>query len=709
LKRNQDIVPGIVAIIKGAVGGQATTKALVQNAPTNDLVNSITKLIRNSVKLPNTTKATVVERLSQENQTNELVQKILQSFKNALPPPTLVSPGSATAEKPKPADSIGGAYYGGKRIGWVFDTPSGPGFKLKGTKDAVIEHKGWRLKGPRNTNAYNLYYTKTPRVPRTNVPLNQGTPRAPWSWPGFSLKKPNGQQVNQRPANQRPANQRPANSTNQKPPRAPWTFPSIFSRKNKMPMYGPEMKPNFLPPVQTGVNSNGRPNYGPPPPGYVLTTRNNKTGYYKNMNAKPLNANAKPLNANAKPLNGKPLNANAKPPPTLRNYSNMGLKQLLNARSRYPENAAKITALIKELFKRALYELEYESGSKRARKIGELLRLLPRTFNGRRNATSLVIDNVRNTRNNRELSNLASNLGRVPNENIARAFAEQKKRLKRKTDGGGNNINEIRRRRTILGGGSGGGYGGGSGGGYGGGSGGGYGGGSGGGYGGGSGGNSNLNEIRRRRAFLSRGSGGGAGNGGGGYGGAGNGGGYGGGYGNGSLPPPPPLPPTQQTAINNAGGIPRALNTVAAVPGGAPAVAKAAEALNETGGNVVQAINVKGASPAAINAVQKLGGKNNAVNVLAGLNTMAQKPATRAMKRGPRKTSKKFRPRLAELNKVINSVKKKKLISIIAHNVTKTHEIHPNDEKLKKYYRKVIKANILRTPFSNIVRKAAKK
>ena len=177
--------------------------------------------------------------------------------------------------------------------------------------------------------------------------------------------------------------------------------------------------------------------------------------------------------------------------------------------------------------------------------------------------------------------------------------------------------------------------------------------------------------------------------------------------------PPPPLPFMQQNAINNAGGIPRALNTVAAVPGGAPEVAKAAEALNETGGNVAQAINIKGASPAAINAVQKLGGKNNAVNVLEGLNTMSQTTGTRKRKAartiGRPKKMRIQKPRLAALNKVINSVKKQKLISIIAHNVTKTHEIHPNDEKLKKYYKKIVKANILRTPFAKIVRKAARK
>jgi hypothetical protein len=392
----------------------------------------------------------------------------------------------------------------------------------------------------------------------------------------------------------------------------------------------------------------------------------------------------------------------------------------MNARVKYPANAERINKAIRELFDQAIRELKYETGSRRARKIGELLRLLPRNFSGRRNATSLVINNVRNTRNERELQNLASNLGRVSNENIARAFAEQKKRLKRKTNegsyrraeegrnlneirrrravlGGGNNLNEIRRRRAVLGGGNVGGYG------------------------GGSGGGNNLNEIRRRRAVMGAGTGGGSGGGnGGGFFGGGNGGGN-----NlnelrrrrmvleGGAAPPPPLPFMQQNAINNAGGIPRALNTVAAVPGGAPEVAKAAEALNETGGNVAQAINIKGASPAAINAVQKLGGKNNAVNVLEGLNTMSQTTGTRKRKAARTIARPKKRrlqkPRLAALNKVINSVKKQKLISIISHNVTKTHEIHPNDEKLKKYYKKVVKANILRTPFAKIVRKAAKR
>lgn len=173
------------------------------------------------------------------------------------------------------------------------------------------------------------------------------------------------------------------------------------------------------------------------------------------------------------------------------------------------------------------------------------------------------------------------------------------------------------------------------------------------------------------------------------------------------------LPMNQKNAITNAGGVRPALNTVANVPGGATEVAKAAEALTETGGNVSQAVNVKGANPAAIQAVQKLGGPKNAVVVLHGLNTLSQKTSTirrKATSRtGHKRRTVKPKIRVAELNRVIEAVKKQKLISLVAHNVTKTHNIHPNDEKKKKYYKKVIKANILRTKFAKIVKKSVKK
>ena len=140
-------------------------------------------------------------------------------------------------------------------------------------------------------------------------------------------------------------------------------------------------------------------------------------------------------------------------------------------------------------------------------------------------------------------------------------------------------------------------------------------------------------------------------------------------------------------------------------------MAKAAEALNETGGNVRLAINVKGVSPAAIKAVQNLGGVSQTVKILEGLNTMAQTPATQRRKAATRRTRrpKKSPIRLTELNRVIAAVKKQKLISLMAHNITRTNNIHPNDEKLKIYYRKVMKSYLLKKPFAKIVKKAAKK
>ena len=220
-----------------------------------------------------------------------------------------------------------------------------------------------------------------------------------------------------------------------------------------------------------------------------------------------------------------------------------------------------------------------------------------------------------------------------------------------------------------------------------------------------------LERRRRMRGLPSPGGGNGGaggGNGGaGGFGGVGGGNGGAGGFGGGNVPP---LPTNQQNAIRQAGGVRTALNAVAAVPGGAPEVAKAAEALNETGGNVARAVNIKGASPAAIRTVQRLGGAKNAVHVLSGLNTLSQTPATRRRKAATRKTRRR-KPkgiRVAELAKVISSVKKRKLISLVAHNVTKTNNIHENENRLKKYYQKVIKAQIMRTPLANIVRRSKK-
>jgi len=595
LKQNRNIVPGIVAIIKGAIGKNSKVAvAVVQAAPTSDVANAITKLIKNSVKLPSNVTVAAIPTLVVGGKSKTAVQVIKQANANNV------------------ADAITKLIQNSVRVPRPVVT-------------AAVETLG----------------------PEHQSLIDKLKQMFRWPWSG------------------------------------------IFSPKDKMPVYGPASQPNFIEPVKTGVNNQGRNTYNQKPPasGYVLTTRNKKTGWYKNVGAAV--PGAAPAPGAAPPSN------------TARNYTKMSTRELIKALREYPQNRPVIMDALRKAIEKELRDVKYEySRSRRARKLGDLLRLLPRNYNGRRNASSMVVNDVRETRNKRELSNLRSNLGSVPNENIRRAFEEQRRRFARTTANetprrgerrevisrryGESNTNYSRRvnnsekQRELL------------------------------------------NLIRRRRAARIGGSGAGggagSGNGGGGAGGygggAGNGGGgaggYGGGAGNGGAPPPPPLPTNQQTAINNAGGVNSAMNTVVQVPGGAPEIAKAAEALNESGGNSTIAITVKGASPAAVNAVQKLGGPNNAVNVLEGLNTMSQTHATRKRKSRSRR-AKVLKPRIAELNRVISAVKKQRLISLMAHNVTKTHNIHPNDEKLKAYYKKVLKANILRTPFAKIVRGAAKK
>jgi hypothetical protein len=145
------------------------------------------------------------------------------------------------------------------------------------------------------------------------------------------------------------------------------------------------------------------------------------------------------------------------------------------------------------------------------------------------------------------------------------------------------------------------------------------------------------------------------------------------------------------------------MNQLTRVPNGVPEVARAAEALHLTNGNTRQAMNIHNVSAPSVNVVRQLGGPTNTVRVLEGLNTLSMKKQRGVMRR------KRNGVRVAELNRVINAVKKKKLISLVAHNVTKTGNIHENENRLKKYYKKVIKANILKTPLAKIVKRAAKK
>ena len=525
LKQNQNIVPGIVAIIKKSVGTNAAK--VINAAPTNDVAKAITKLIQNSVKIPSNVVPISIQKLEVGGEPEVAVQVVKQAnARDVASAITQLIKNSVKISSPVTVAAIPALVEGGQTSAAV----------------QII----------RQANARDVASAITQLIKN-------------------SVRIP--PEVSAAAAAKRPS------LFNR--------LGEMFSRKGKMPTYGPNVQPNFVEPVKTGVNNQGRNTYNqtPPMPGYVLTTRNGKTGWFRNQRV---------LNKSKKPRFGPATRPNFMEP----NKNNQG-------RPNPPPPGYVLT-----------------------------------TKNGK---TGWFVNKPS-----------VPPMDRQPRRRFfepPRTENTEDEEFTRRRRSSGDDTREL------------------------------------------------MELMRRRRAAYLGGNGGG--------GGGGSGVGYGGGNGGGGGVPP--LPTNQERAINNAGGVNKAMNTVLQVPGGAPEVAKAAEALNEAKGNTTYAIQVKGASPAAVNAVQKLGGSTNTIHVLEGLNTMSKTHATRKRMRETRRPKKALRPRVAELNRVLEAVKKQRLISLAAHNVTKTHNIHPNDEKLKKYYKKVLKANILRTPFAKIVRKAVTK
>jgi hypothetical protein len=182
------------------------------------------------------------------------------------------------------------------------------------------------------------------------------------------------------------------------------------------------------------------------------------------------------------------------------------------------------------------------------------------------------------------------------------------------------------------------------------------------------------------------------------------------------------LPAQERLALNNAGGYNNAAAAVSNA-GGPNTVERAINALNANGGNVNAAMQKTGLPRQVFNNVNKLGGPVTARRTLTAVKKVTVKTApyvgpnaTRRVAQNvyalaPTKKPRKKRRtevKLAELNRVINAVKKKKLTSLVAHNVTKTN-IHANENRLKSYYKRVIKAAILKKPFAKIARGHAKK
>ena len=526
LKQNQNIVPGIVAIIKKSVGTNAAK--VINAAPTNDVAKAITKLIQNSVKIPSNVVPISIQKLEVGGEPEVAVQVVKQAnARDVASAITQLIKNSVKISSPVTVAAIPALVAGGQ-------TPAAV---------QIIKRANAR------------------DVASAITKLIQNSVRIP-------------PEVSAAAAAKRPS------LFNR--------LGEMFSRKGKMPTYGPNVQPNFVEPVKTGVNNQGRNTYNqtPPMPGYVLTTKNGKTGWFRNQRV---------LNKSKKPRFGPATRPNFMEP----NKNNQG-------RPNPPPPGYVLT-----------------------------------TKNGK---TGWFVNKPSVPPMDRQPRRRFFGPPRMENT--------EDEEFTRRRRSSGDDTREL------------------------------------------------MELMRRRRAARI----------GGGEGGSGAVSGYGN-IGGGGNVGPPPLPPNQRQAINNAGGVNRAMNTVVHVPGGASEIAKAAEALNESKGNTTYAITVKGASPAAVAAVKKLGGPNNAVNVLEGLNTMSKTHGTRKRKAARRiaRPKKRKGPRVAELNRVLESVKKQRLISLVAHNVTKTHNIHPNDEKLKKYYKKVLKANILRTPFAKIAKGATKK
>ena len=604
LKRNQNIVPGIVTIITKSVNTNAVK--IVRTAPAVDVAKAITKLIQNSINISGPVAAAAIPTLVAGGQTAAAVQLIKQTnpktvniaikklIQNKVPIPRPVV-NAATQTSPnvaKVANGGGALPTGGSSSSSATGGAGGAGGSSSATGGAVT-----------STITFS---------PSIEIKLN-------------GLVK---------------AAQEARNNPNKKP-----ALENLVSNlKPKLP----------------------------------LNLREQLIALFGNLEKVPSSEKVKNF--------------------VQKTYSKMSSRELIRARrTAPPENRATINKALAEVIRREISERGYR-GSARIQKLKELLKNLPQNYNGRQDILSMMVNDIRNIRGINNYRNFETNLSNVKNKKIVEELKRARRRIEyyKKKDpffkvpprrtGESNNVYETRLKKAeqnysftsrfrprevgVPQGGS---------------------------------QANNVNFARRWSAMARQGAGGGS-----------------------ELArqattglanlirrpeaPPPPLPLVEQRAINNAGGAKRALNTIVQVPGGAPEVAKAARALNESRGNVAVAIQVKGASPAAVNAVQKLGGPNNTPKVLSGLNTMAQTHETRKRKlRHTKKRAAVLRPRVAELNRVISAVKKQRMISLVAHNVTKTHNIHPNDEKLKKYYMKVLKANILRTPFAKIAKRAAMK
>jgi hypothetical protein len=120
--------------------------------------------------------------------------------------------------------------------------------------------------------------------------------------------------------------------------------------------------------------------------------------------------------------------------------------------------------------------------------------------------------------------------------------------------------------------------------------------------------------------------------------------------------PPPPmpnmrpenlLPPTEAAAVNNAGGINKALNLVENA-GGPSNIVKTANILKNVGNNPNAAV-AAGANAKNVKIVLQLGGANNALKVASAVPKLKKRRRSKAKKAAPKPKA----PRVKELKKLI--------------------------------------------------------
>ena len=695
--------------IQGVQEAHAAKIAAQMNAA--QLAQVILNTIKKGVKPSTMVAEAAVTSLSQTDKNSATVQKVLDLLAKLLK-------GPPVDIRACPIDSIGDAYFAGRKVGCVFGTPTNPIFKLKSSVNNQTSWKGWKLvPRPTSNSRMRFDFVKEEHVYKNKKPIEEIIALVKSTISGKNTQKP----LNNAEGHTGLGG----------------FFSKIFKGTPRFPMFGSfvlnplTLIPQFIDGIAIQRDLRG----------YFIMKNGKRLRVFQRgpklvseegheSESVKTSENAKGRIAVLVEKIGTLAEAIRIAAAALRNSKNNKARQeVMELEKKLLEAFAELKGLYEKMFaeggvntppnnynagnvSRYLYSAEFAkmTSTARTRKLAELLKKHAPGSKARNIVKTRVLEEIRNAGQNsnasvaqRRLQNLRSNirpaLSMLHNRNLLSALGvegsravqnlraiNQYPRGERRSERRG--YDNYGRRSGYGNYGRRGGYGN---------------------YGnrGGYGNYGSEGGVRRRRT-----------GGGGGFG-PGNGGGFGPGNGGGGLGPSgyannsaAALPTNQKTAITNAGGVKTALNTVASVPGGATEVAKAAEALNEMNGNAAKAVNIKGASPTAVQAVQKLGGPNNAVYVLHGLNTLSQKPATIRRKAAAPASHKRKKPlkiRIAELNRVIEAVKKQKLISLVAHNVTKTHNIHPNDEKKKKYYKKVIKAEILKTKFAKIVKKAARK